>query len=83
MFRRGRLDHFALNATGEDAFQELRGRIVATGAGDGEIVDLGPGRSIGFRDPDGNELEVVLMKPGARWDAALPPSAWVRTPMPV
>ena len=83
MFRRGRLDHFALNTTGEDAFQELRGRIVAAGAGDGEIVDLGPGRSIGFRDPDGNELEVVLMKPGARWDAALPPSAWVRTPLPV
>ena len=83
MFRRGRLDHFALNATGEDAFQELRARIVAAGAGDGEIVDLGPGRSVGFRDPDGNELEVVLMKPGARWDAALPPSEWVRTPLPV
>ena len=82
MFRRGRLDHFGLNAASESAFHELRQRIVAAGAGDGEIVDLGPGRSVAFHDPDGNEHEVVLMKPGATWQAALPPSEWVRTPMP-
>src|SRR5918992_5617535 len=35
MFGRGRLDHFALDAASEEAFRELRRRIVAEGAGDG------------------------------------------------
>jgi catechol 2,3-dioxygenase-like lactoylglutathione lyase family enzyme len=41
MFRRGRLDHFALNATSEAAFHELRRRLVAEGASNGVITDMG------------------------------------------
>jgi catechol 2,3-dioxygenase-like lactoylglutathione lyase family enzyme len=29
MFKRGRLDHFALNATSEEAFREMRRRLMA------------------------------------------------------
>lgn len=41
MFKRGRLDHFALNAASEEAFGELRRRLVAEGASDGIVKDLG------------------------------------------
>jgi catechol 2,3-dioxygenase-like lactoylglutathione lyase family enzyme len=55
MFRRGRLDHFALNAASEEAFGELRRRVVAEGAGDGAVSDMGSLLNFGFADPDGGE----------------------------
>ena len=41
MFQRGRLDHFGLNAASEEAFRELRRRVLAEGAGDGVVTDMG------------------------------------------
>ncbi len=71
MFQRGRLDHFALNATDEEAFRDMRRRIVAEGAGDGVVTDLGALLSTTFTDPDGGEHEVVLVKPGVPLEASL------------
>ncbi|HYO30819.1 MAG TPA: VOC family protein, partial [Thermomicrobiales bacterium] len=64
MFGRGRLDHVALNAASEEAFWELRQRVVAEGAVDGEVVDMGSLLNFGFVDPDGASHEVVWTKPG-------------------
>lgn len=63
MFQRGRLDHFALNAASEEAFRELRRRVVTEGAGDGVVTDMGLLLSFGFADPDGGSHEVVWVKP--------------------
>jgi hypothetical protein len=52
MFHRGRLDHFAFNAVSEEVFRELRRRIVAEGAGDGTIADMGSLLTVSFTDPD-------------------------------
>ena len=41
MFQRGRLDHFGLSARSEDDFDALRRRVVAEGAGDGAVTDMG------------------------------------------
>ena len=46
MFGRGRLDHFALNAASEEAFREVRRRLVAEAASDGTVTDMG---SLGSR----------------------------------
>jgi hypothetical protein len=40
MFSRGRMDHFALLAPDEAAFRELRHRIEAAGAADGDVRDM-------------------------------------------
>ena len=64
MFQRGRLDHFALNAASEEAFSELRRRVVTEGAGNGVVTDMGFLLSFGFADPDGGRHEVVWVKPG-------------------
>jgi catechol 2,3-dioxygenase-like lactoylglutathione lyase family enzyme len=69
IFGRGRLDHFALNAADEESFRELRRRIVAEGAGDGVVTDLGPLLSTTFSDPDDGEHEIVLVKPGVPLEA--------------
>jgi catechol 2,3-dioxygenase-like lactoylglutathione lyase family enzyme len=53
MFQRGRLDHFALNAAGEEAFREVRRRLVAEGASDGAVTDMGSLLLLSFTDPDG------------------------------
>jgi catechol 2,3-dioxygenase-like lactoylglutathione lyase family enzyme len=71
MFRRGRLDHFALNAASEEAFWELRRRVVEEGAGDGSVTDMGSLLNLGFTDPDGGEHEVVWVKPGVPVEAGL------------
>ncbi|MBF2049821.1 MAG: VOC family protein [Leptolyngbya sp. IPPAS B-1204] len=63
MFQRGRLDHFALNAASEEAFRELRRRVVTEGAGNGVVTDMGLLLSFGFADPDGVQHEVVWVKP--------------------
>jgi catechol 2,3-dioxygenase-like lactoylglutathione lyase family enzyme len=68
MFARGRLDHFALNAASEEAFREIRRRLIAEGAHateDGLVTDMGSMWSFSFYDPDGGWSEVMWVKPGA------------------
>ena len=62
MFRRGHLDHLALSADSPEAFLELRVRLVARGASDGAVEDLGAFHAVWFEDPDGmrGELTVIL-----------------------
>ncbi|MDP9189777.1 MAG: VOC family protein [Actinomycetota bacterium] len=64
MFSRGRLDHFALLAPSEQAFVELRRRIEAEGAADGDVRDMGSLWIMGYFDPDGAAHEVILQRPG-------------------
>jgi catechol 2,3-dioxygenase-like lactoylglutathione lyase family enzyme len=62
-FRRGRLDHLAIEAAGEKELCEIRERLVDRGASDGAIRLLGGWfLSVHFVDPDGMRLEV-----GCRW----------------
>ena len=84
MFERGRLDHFGLHAASEQAFWEPRRRIVAEGAGDGAVTDMGSLLNLGFTDPDGGGHEVIWVKPGvpvergvrrAEWTTIEPPGA--------
>jgi len=68
MFSRGRLDHFALNASSEEAFRQIRRRLIAEGANAAEgglVTDMGSMWSFSFHDPDGAWLEVMWVKPGA------------------
>lgn len=78
MFSRGRLDHIALRAPSLDAFKELRRRLVAEGASDGEVIDMGSLLLVSFTDPDGGGHEVVWEKPGTSPDAGLARSEWTR-----
>lgn len=64
MFSRGRLDHFALLAPSEEAFVELRRRIEAEEAADGDVRDMGRLWIMGYFDPDGAAHEVILQRPG-------------------
>lgn len=61
MFDRGHLDHLAVVADSAEAFNELRGRLIARGASDGTIDDLGAFHSLWFTDPDGMRGEVTLI----------------------
>ena len=65
MFQRGRLDHFGLSTATEEEFWELRERVIAEGAGDGLVSDMGPFLSFGFIDPDGVGHDVMWTKPEA------------------
>lgn len=76
MFQRGRLDHFAFNAASETAFQELLRRVVAEGACDGVVTDMGSLLIFTFTDPDGGVHEVVWMKPGVPIEATLKRADW-------
>jgi catechol 2,3-dioxygenase-like lactoylglutathione lyase family enzyme len=58
MFARGHLDHLGLQAGSREALLELRRRLIAAGASDGAISDLGPQWCLWFRDPDGMRAEV-------------------------
>jgi catechol 2,3-dioxygenase-like lactoylglutathione lyase family enzyme len=63
MFRRGRLDHLAIEAADEHALAEVRDRLVELGASDGVVRVFGGWLlSVNFVDPDGMRLEV-----GCRW----------------
>ena len=62
MWGRGRIDHFGLQAADAVAFDESRRRLIAAGAGDGQVNDFGGAFSTFFRDPDGLEGEVLLSK---------------------
>lgn len=81
MFARGRLDHFALNASSEEAFRELRRRVIAAGAGDGTVTDVGPILSLTYVDPDGAEHEVTWSKPGVPFDGSQTRAKWTTVEM--
>lgn len=73
MFGRGRLDHLALEAASMDAFDQIRGRLLARGATDGFVTDFGHVLSLFFRDPDGLEAEVCVQNPDAARGVHHPP----------
>jgi catechol 2,3-dioxygenase-like lactoylglutathione lyase family enzyme len=80
IFERGRLDHFALNAASEEAFREIRRRLIEEGAhatDGGLVTDMGAMLSFSFHDPDNGWHEVIWVKPGARLEDRLErPEAW-------
>lgn len=76
IFTRGRLDHFAINAASEQAFREVRRRVIAAGAGDGTVTDIGPILSLTYTDPDGAEHEVTWTKPGVGFNASQIHANW-------
>jgi catechol 2,3-dioxygenase-like lactoylglutathione lyase family enzyme len=76
MFTRGRLDHFALLAPNEEAFRELRRRIEAAGAADGDVRDMGSFWIMGYFDPDGAAHEVMLQRPGPLDEEKLKRANW-------
>ena len=76
MFSRGRLDHFALNAASEDAFWELRRRVIAEGAYDGVVTDMGSLLSFTFIDPDEGRHEVVWVRPWVPSNMLLKRAEW-------
>ena len=79
IFKRGRLDHFAFNAVSEDAFREIRRRLIAEGAHateGGLVTDMGAVWSLSFHDPDEGWHEVMWAKPGAALADLKPPPEW-------
>ncbi len=76
MFGRGRLDHVALLAASEETFRELRRRVVAEGAADGDVIDMGSLLNFGFVDPDGASHEVVWIKPGVPVERGIRREEW-------
>jgi catechol 2,3-dioxygenase-like lactoylglutathione lyase family enzyme len=76
MFHRGRLDHFAFNAASEEAFRELRRRLVAEGASDGVVTDMGSLWIFTFTDPDQGRYEVVWKKPDVPVKTGLRRADW-------
>ena len=63
MFGRGRIDHIGLMADSVAAFREIRSRLMARGATDGFVTNLGRILSVFFTDPDGLECEVCVPNP--------------------
>jgi catechol 2,3-dioxygenase-like lactoylglutathione lyase family enzyme len=61
MFERGHLDHLGLTASSIEAFDELRARLDRRGLPPGPVEDLGAFRSFWFEDPDGMQVEVVVI----------------------
>ena len=78
MFARGRLDHFALNAASEQAFREVRRRLVDEGASDGVVTDMGSLLLLSFTDPDEGRHELVWVKPGVPVAQGLRRAEWTR-----
>jgi catechol 2,3-dioxygenase-like lactoylglutathione lyase family enzyme len=76
MFSRGRTDHFALLAPTEEAFRELRRRIEAAGAADGDVRDMRSHWIMGYFDPDGAAHEVMLERPGQHDSGMLERAEW-------
>jgi catechol 2,3-dioxygenase-like lactoylglutathione lyase family enzyme len=73
MFGRGRIDHLALEAASQEAFDTIRTRLIERGAADEFVTDFGTGISVFFRDPDGLEGEVCLHNPDATAADLKPP----------
>jgi catechol 2,3-dioxygenase-like lactoylglutathione lyase family enzyme len=65
MFTHGPIDHIGLQAASQEAFDEIRRRLIAEGATDGFVTDFGMALSLFFVDPDGLEGEVLINVPGA------------------
>jgi catechol 2,3-dioxygenase-like lactoylglutathione lyase family enzyme len=61
MFSRGHLDHLALTAASRQAFDEIHARLIACGATDGTVEDLGAFHALWFQDPDGMRAELTLI----------------------
>ena len=61
---RGPVDHIGLEAASQEAFDEIRRRLIERGSTDGFVTDFGVALSLFFIDPDGLEGEVLLDKPG-------------------
>jgi len=61
MFSRGHLDHLALSAASPEAFAIIRERLLAAGASNGEVQDLGAFHALWFTDPDGMRGELSLI----------------------
>ena len=61
MFARGHLDHLALGAPSEQAFDEIRRRLIERGATEGTEEDLGAFHALWFTDPDGMRGELSLV----------------------
>jgi catechol 2,3-dioxygenase-like lactoylglutathione lyase family enzyme len=79
IFERGRLDHFALNAASEEAFREIRRRLIAEGANateGGLVTDMGAMWSLSFHDPDDGWHEVMWVKPDVPLDGFKGPADW-------
>jgi catechol 2,3-dioxygenase-like lactoylglutathione lyase family enzyme len=72
MFDRGHLDHLALTAADGEAFAAARDRLVERGASDGSIDDLGAFHSVWFTDPDGMQVELVVIVDDALADIHAP-----------
>jgi catechol 2,3-dioxygenase-like lactoylglutathione lyase family enzyme len=77
MFERGMLDHFGLNAASEEAFYEIRRRIMDEGAGPGEVTDMRAFLSIGYVDPDGVGHEVMWARPEVPAEQMLKREDWI------
>jgi hypothetical protein len=73
MFGRGPIDHIGLQAESQEAFDEIRRRLIERGSTDGFVTDFGVAISLFFIDPDGLEGEVLLDKPGTGPDDMKPP----------
>ena len=65
MFGRGRIDHIGLEAASQQAFDEIRARLITRELTDGFVTDFGNALSLFFKDPDGLEGEVCLHNPKA------------------
>lgn len=61
VFERGHLDHLALTASSSAAFNEIRERLIASGASNGAVDDLGAFHTLNFDDPDGMRVELTLV----------------------
>jgi catechol 2,3-dioxygenase-like lactoylglutathione lyase family enzyme len=61
MFGRGHLDHLALGAHSQEAFEQIRQRLVEAKASDGTVDDLGAFHALWFEDPDGMRGEVTVI----------------------
>jgi hypothetical protein len=62
-----------LQAASIDAFDVIRGRLMAGGATDGFVTDFGPVLSLFFTDPDGLEGEVCVPNPDCQPGVMNPP----------
>jgi catechol 2,3-dioxygenase-like lactoylglutathione lyase family enzyme len=76
MFQRGRLDHFALSAPSKEAFGEIRRRLEAEAALDGEVRDMRTMWILGFQDPDGLYVEVIWHEPDCPDSETLERALW-------
>jgi catechol 2,3-dioxygenase-like lactoylglutathione lyase family enzyme len=63
-FARGHLDHFSIAVADRATLDRVRDRLMAENASDGTLADWGVLEQISFRDPDGMEAEVSVVKDG-------------------